>query len=361
MDSNQLQRSKDLDISYLQNRLDPEEILASLSIETASWKGNWLMCHCPNTNNHSNGDVNPSFGYNPDEMRYNCFVCGGGSLLELVSDRLDISEDEAINWLREHSSFEPAKQESLIEKIDKIIHPPYEQVFMPEYPADSLFQYQFIHPYLLDRGITKDVIMEQQVGYDKDHLGIVIPHWWQGKLVGWQVRHLLSEKVNGKDKYYCPTCGDDNSPTTAKTLKETAKYNNTNHFPKKETLYNYDKVVSEGHTDVVLVESPMTVLYMMSNGYRNVIATFGAWNTEQVPHLTRFSNVYLWPDNDSAGKKNLERVVPIIEKLTQVKLVPVVEKEKGDAADLSAEEIEKHLQNAQNLAIVRLQERLLRT
>jgi hypothetical protein len=62
MDSNQLQRSKDLDISYLQNRLDPEEILASLSIETASWKGNWLMCHCPNTNNHSNGDVNPSFG-----------------------------------------------------------------------------------------------------------------------------------------------------------------------------------------------------------------------------------------------------------------------------------------------------------
>lgn len=321
----------DVDISYLRNRLDFEEVLEGLGIEVSHTLGDWIMCHCPNPAGHSNGDMNPSFGFNAAELRYNCFVCGGGTLLELVKDQLEVDDQGAANWLREHSTFEPAQSSNLVEKINKIIHPVDNTEILPEYPDSAVFKYKFVHPYLLERGISKDVIIEMNVGFDEDHLGIVFPHYWQGKLRGWQVRHLLTEKVNDRDVYYCPTCGESHSPTVAKKPKEVAKYNNTVGFPKKTTLYNYDNM--KGSTEIYVVESPMTVLKLKTFGINNVVATFGSFNKEQVPYLVKHK-VLLWPDNDPAGLENLRRIIVPLRNQTEVYVIPAVNIPKGDAGDL---------------------------
>jgi DNA primase len=335
------------DLSYLQARLDFEEVLEGLGIDIGYKRGNQIMCHCPNTYNHKNGDQNPSFGFDTENMVYNCFVCGGGYLLDLIEQQLDINQEEAIQWLQQMSTMEPQSAGDLREKLTKLMHKAEIAQIMPEYPPDALFQYQAIHPYLYERGITKDVIVKMQVGFDPNHYGIIIPHWWEGMLRGWQVRHLVSEKINGKEIFYCDVC-----KPTEMTGKTVTKYNSTHGLPKSRTLYNYDNVIREGNDSLIVVESPFSALYLMSSGYPNVVATFGSFNNEQMSYTSVFPRVYLWPDNDSAGLENIKRAINEIRYSTDVRIVPVVNKLKGDAADVPPNGIQEYLDKAFSPALV---------
>jgi DNA primase len=330
------------DISYLQPRLDFEEVLEGLGIDIGYKRGDQIMCHCPNGYNHKNGDQNPSFGFDTERMIYNCFVCGGGYLLELVEQQLDLSPEDAVQWLQQMSTMEPHSASDLREKLMRMLHQAEDKEVMPEYPGDALFKYRAIHPYLYERGISKETAIKMQVGFDPDHYGIMIPHWWQGVLRGWQVRHLVSEKVDGKEVFFCDIC----KPKENVAGKKVAKYNSTVGLPKSRTLYNYDNVMREGFDWVIVVESPFSALYLMSHGYPNVVATFGSFNDEQMQHLSIFRRVLLWPDNDAAGQENVKRAVEAIRYSTEVRIVPVVDKEKGDAADVSPEGIQEYIEKA---------------
>jgi len=204
---------------------------------------------------------------------------------------------------------------------------------MPEYPPDNLFQYRKIHPWLYERGLSKDVIVDMQVGYDDNHCGIIFPHFYMGKLVGWQTRHLV-EKDN---RFACPTCQE----------KKVPKYKNTSDFPKMTTLYNYDNVLHGGFADVVVVESPMSALYLMSHGCPNVVAHFGSpIKEEQCNLLVRFRRVLYWPDNDDAGRNSVFAAFNHLWRYTDVQVVPVLPGEKADPANAKPEEINVYLEHA---------------
>lgn len=320
------------DIRYLQSRLDYDEVLEGLGIDVAYHLGDQIMCHCPNPDNHSNGDRNPSFGFNTEEMIYNCFVCGGGTLLDLVVQQLVVSDDDAVAWLTNSSTLEPKSASEIRQKLAQMMNPVKEKTVIPSYPIEKIEQFrQPAQKYFLDRGITAEVQAHMRTGFDEEHYAVVIPHVWRGDLVGWQWRHLIHEG----DTYYCMTCGD-----------QTAKYKSTPGFPKKITLYGYDDVVEMGYQSVIVVESPMTVLYLRSCGYINVVATFGSWSEEQMNYLTVFPTVYLWPDNDPAGANNLHKAIDVLSKQTNVRIVPVVDKPHGDGADVHPKEIINYLEMA---------------
>jgi DNA primase len=209
---------------------------------------------------------------------------------------------------------------------------------LPDYPQENLFQYKNkTHPYLYERGITDDVIAEMQVGFDDEHVGIVIPHWFQGKLRGWQIRHLAQDAAGN---YLCPT-------ESCMKKGKIPKYKNTTDFPKKNTLYNYDgakaSVQETGLSEIIVVESPFTVLYMKSLGFDPVVATFGSFTFEQAMLLMPFKLVRFWPDNDKAGQENVRRAIDSLLRYSNLEIVPVVEGEKSDAANLDDSGIRKHL------------------
>jgi DNA primase len=331
------------DISYLQNRLDFDSVLESLGIKIAFHLGNQIMCHCPNPQNHENGDANPSFGLSTEEMVFNCFVCGGGTLLDLVKREANLAtDDEAVLWLQQHSTMQPSSSDALKQQLMSKMYKAEAEATMPEYPAESLFKYRAIHPYIYERGITKDVAVKMQVGFDEIHCGIMIPHVWRGKLVGWQLRHLVHEG----DKYYCDIC--------LAVDGKVPKYKSTKGLPVSRTLYNYDNVVADGYDAVIIVESPMSALYLMSNGYPNVVATFGSYNSEQLGVATVFPTIYLWPDNDPAGEKNVKAAIDTLRYMVDLRVVPVVNKPKGDAADVSPDNIKEHISRAFTPALLPL-------
>lgn len=327
-------------IWHLRGKIDVEPMLEALGIDLGYRIGpTQIMCHCPDwQGNHSNGDANPSFGFNEEKYVYNCFVCGGGTLLDLTKQMLGVEEDEAVRFLEEYSDLTPMTADQLTARAKAIMNPVEEKEEMPEYPPEVLNKFKKIHPYLYERGISKDVIMDMQVGFTDEHAGITIPHFFQGKLVGWQTRHLVEEGRN----FFCESdycIKRDRIP----------KYINTGNFPKQNTLYGYDKLKEKarvsGRSDVLVVESPMTALYLMSQGepFDQVVATFGSFSMEQGMLLLPFERIYFWPDNDPAGYANADRARTSLMKYSNLMYVPAVPGISADAADLSLENLHDYL------------------
>lgn len=341
---------------YLKGRLDSEALLEDLGIDLGfRQRQDQLMCHCPDLmGNHANGDASASFGFNESKLVYNCFVCGGGNIIELVwmmkpelapkgdapADRTE-ANDRALRYLDQFADFNIT--EDYVKRLKNKLHPQEEETVMPDYPPESIFQYRKIHPYLYERGLTRDVIVEMEVGFDDEHAGITIPHWFMGRLVGLQRRHLATD-ANGD--YWCPRCFDPEKPQ-----KKIPKYKNTSKFPKLNTLYGYDKMkeyLSEQGGGVIVVESPMSVLKLKSLGYHKAVATFGQFSLEQAMLLLAVETTYYWPDNDRAGFENAQRAAQsMLGRMGTLKIVPAVAGAKGDPADLeNADEVRSYLERA---------------
>jgi len=338
-----LDKDEGIELDFFKERLVPEELLPDLGIEMAHRDGDWIMCHCPDFGgNHKNDDSNPSFGFNTKTLMYNCFVCGGGNLFRLVEEMENVDREEAEKWLLAHSDLEPAEDNKFQEQIEAILTQHEESEVDPEYPKDALFPFNKTHPYLTERGITSEVISNYQIGFDEEHLGITIPHFFQGKLKGWQTRHL----VEADGKYWCPKCELD-----PKYAKKIPKYKNTPGFPKQNTVFGYDQAMAYCRAAniswILVVESPFTALYLASKGIHNVVATFGSFNAEQGSLLWPFEKVYFWPDNDAAGRENAGRAFKFLWKYVELYLVPPVPGDKSDAADLGTlKEIDDSIQKA---------------
>jgi len=344
-------------ISHLRGLIDFENVvLPLLGIEPTDFHGDWIEASCPDLHGmHSDGDSSPSFGINTEGLGYNCFVCGGGSLEELVAGILEIEEEAAITWLEEHSTMNYlAEPEDFRNEMERLLAGTKDtKDVLPEYSPDLLFQYDKVHPYVFERGVSRDVVIKMQIGFTEEHMGIVIPHFFEKKLVGIQYRHLAQTK---KGAFLCP---DPHCNPPHK--KKVPKYKNTPHFPRNTTLFNYD--TAKGDDWVIVVESPFTALYLMSCGIDNVVATFGSGlSGEQAWLLSRFHDgVYLWPDNDPAGSqwfvemggkapnqyiKGPAHALVMLEKAVPIFVVPAVPGAKSDPADAAPGEIERYLKVA---------------
>lgn len=353
MDLGKLEKGTKDGIGHLRGLLDFDIILPLLGIEPTGWHGDWVQSSCPNFYGlHEGDDASPSFGINTDSLGYNCFVCGGGSLEKLVAGIFEIDEEAAIKWLEDHSTQNYlANSEDFRNEIEKMLAGAQKtKEVLPEYPPDFLFQYDKVHPYVWQRGLSREVVVEMQIGFGEEHMAIVIPHWFKRKLRGIIYRHLAQDS---KGRYLCPHASC-NPPAKTKT----PKYKNTSRFPSNTTLYNYD--IASEFDWVIVVESPFTALYLMSHGYRNVVATFGAGlSGEQSYLLSRFAKVLLWPDNDPAGsqwfvqwgEKKGKRYIKgpsdaliTLERQVMVFIVPAVPGNKADPADVAPSDIPRYLE-----------------
>lgn len=240
---------------------------------------------------HKNGDRNPSASLNVDKLVYNCFGCGGGSLLWATQEILGISSAEARRIIEENAqpiNQSPAQFREELEKrwaITEVGVP-----VMPSYSEAMLKPWLCYSKYLDERNISREVQKRMKTGINLQNLDkvgeewlpqprLIIPHFFGSKLRGWSARKIDVRQVG-------------------------PKYRHTPNFPKDYTLYNYDGV-SELQ-EIIVVESPMSVLKLMSEGITNAVATFGAQVTDrQIDLLKKFNKLILFPDGDKAGYATL--------------------------------------------------------
>lgn len=251
-------------------------------------KGELIHSCCLPYGLHANGDRSPSASLNYQKLTYNCYGCGGGGLLWFIATCRGTSSADARRWLANETGTGAEEQTlaSLLEFFDAVYAQRPEMASpIPTMDARLLEPYRQIHPYMTEnRHCPMDSLIAHNVGYGEFRMNlgtmesprwvtsprIVLPHFWKGKLVGWQSRRLLPDG--------------------------TPKYHNTPDFPKDTTLYDYDPK----QRVAIVVES---VLSILRHSHRHhMVGTFGASVTErQMRFLSHYERVVLWMDNDNAG------------------------------------------------------------
>lgn len=250
---------------------------------------------------------------NVDKNLYVCSAYWSGDLLHLIqklegketlADTLPTVGEMLRGATRERDEFAAA--------LDRIIHRhDIHEMVVPTYSPRVLDQWAFAHPYMLERGITDVVHRELRVGFDRAENRIVIPHFWEGSLVGWQKRAVPERPGQWPG-----------------TTTPWPKYRSSSGFPKSETLFAFD-YPRRGH-EVIVVESPMSVLKAHALGISNVTATFGAKvTTLQMDLLANFDKVTIWFDHDPAGYHGARQLAEGLLRRTHTTIV-----EPDDNADL---------------------------
>jgi len=261
---------------------------------------------------HKNGDINPSASINKDTLLFNCFTCGGGSVIWLVQNCLNVTRDEAISVLKnEVTELKVISIEDFTKKLEGVFGTAQQsKVEIPVYSENLLNRWQGTCDYLTVRGVSEAVQREMRTGVERARPEIakspegditvtldrvVLPHFMKGKLVGWVARKI--QDVPG-----------------------VPKYRNSKGFPRGAWLYNLDNNLDSDH--VYVVESPMSVLVLKSRGIDNVVATFGAKvDKQQLELLRRFNSLTVFMDGDLPGRAATQHLVEELNCYTKVAII----------------------------------------
>lgn len=300
--------------------LDGYSVLVNIiGAQNITPSGDELIHSCPLPfGNHRNGDTNPSASLNSSTMLFNCFTCGGGDVVWLVSNVLGITRSESFALLRGES--EGTREVSTEEFVDRLKNvfskEQVKQEEIPVYSTTIIDRWVGPSDYLTNRGISEAVQAEMRTGVDRGRVEIsknngqeaavnvdrvVLPHFMNGKLIGW-----VSRKING--------------------IPGVPKYRNSRGFPRGVWLYNLDN--AKQYDNVYVVESPMSVLVLKSRGINNVVATFGAKvEDKQVSLLRQFSTVTIFMDGDTAGRQATAKLVTRLAPYTKTFVVETPDNE----------------------------------
>ena len=267
---------------------------------------------------HKNGDRSPSASLNKETLLFNCFGCGGGSVIWLVQNCLNISKDDAIAKLKnEVVELKLVPVEDFINRLEGVFSSnPEDRTDIPHYSDTILRRWEGTCDYLTSRGVSEAVQRSMRTGVDSGRLEIqktpegeitaqvdrvVLPHFMRGRLVGWVARKL--EDIPG-----------------------VPKYRNSKGFPRGSWLYNLDNAIK--FDEVYVVESPMSVLVMKSRGIDNVVATFGAKvDRQQLNLLRNFSKVNIFMDGDTPGRMATDHILEELQSYTKLGIIMTPDEE----------------------------------
>lgn len=237
---------------------------------------------------HSDQDRNPTASLNYQKLTYNCLGCqASGGLLWFIATCRGGSSQDARSWLEETAGLggNVMELDAMLRFLDNM-YAKKSSAPIPTYSDRALKPWAYEHPYLTDpssadppgRGIPLETVRRFRLGWDPEEDRIVLPHFWQGKLVGWQTRKMPNDWMSQVPAPNMP------------------KYLSSPDFPKDATIYNY----LPKEQVVVVVESMMSVLRHVHALHME--ATFGAKVTDlQIGRLVKHQKVVLWMDNDKAG------------------------------------------------------------
>lgn len=271
---------------------------------------------------HSNGDQNPSACANIEKKQYICYTgAWAGDLFHLIAkmegketlaDALPVISQFLTGAVREDTA-------SFTDELRALFTRPSTEIAeLPSYHERVLEPWALVHPYIYEeRGVSIEAASRLRIGFDERENRIVFPHFWRGRLVGWQKRVIPAR------------------PSWPGTVPDIPKYRNSGGFPKAETIYNLDRARATGRS-IVVVESPMSVLKAASLGMDTVVCTFGAKVTDhQVELLRDFDTVWVWFDRDTSGFAGERKIVEHLYRHTDVRVViPQYKIDLGDYNDL---------------------------
>lgn len=265
----------------------------------------YLMVSCPY---HNNGqEQRPSAQFRNSDGLFYCHACKEcHSLPDVITHCL---HENGWSWLRKN--FANVKTENrvvdIVPKDDKKIKKEDTQYI----PYEELNKYRYIHNYILNRGISKEIIIKFDVGFDPESECITFPI----KDIKGNILFIARRSVN--KKWYNYPMGVD-KPIYG--IYELNKF--------------YPNVKS-----VIICESMINCLTCWTYG-QPAIALNGTGSYNQIKQLEKlpYREYILGLDPDNAGKMGSEKIINNLK--TKKFLKQMIIPEGKDINDLTKEEFE---------------------
>jgi hypothetical protein len=236
--------------------------------------------------------------------RVHCFTCGYSvGLPEFIGDCFGQTEEFGKSWL-------VSRFGTVIENDPDYLEPIILEKCKKRYMDESILNnYMFYHPYMWQRGLSKEVVDRFGVGYDKSHNAITFPVWDEsGNLV------MITSR-NVSTKYF--------------------------HIEKNKDkpVYLLNFINNDRIDRVYVCESQINALTLWSWGYP-AIALFGTGSSYQYDILNKsgIRSYVLCFDGDPAGQKGMSRFITNIRDDVLVSYVPIPNGK--DVNDLSKSQFE---------------------
>ncbi|MCI0558054.1 MAG: CHC2 zinc finger domain-containing protein [Nitrososphaera sp.] len=324
-----------INFKELRAKLDFEQVLRHCGVEIIR-KGDQHHGFCPLPMHGGERKKSESFSANLKKGIFRCFSCGAqGNVLDFAVLKAGLDPDSGEDLRRvalelqakfcpELTSEKPVRKrlaerdeqpELKPVKVEQPISKPAEKQVRINEPLDfELKRLEPNHPYLLDRGFSRETIVRFGLGYCEKgyHAGrIAIPlHDHGDKLIGYAGRIVDDRKIdNDHPRYLFPG---------------TRERSGVSHeFRKTEFLYN-----GSSHTaplsELVVVESFTGVWWLTQMGFPNVVALMGSSCSERQSQLvaktvTEDGRVWIIPDGDAAGEQCASSLLSLVSPLRFVR------------------------------------------
>ena len=317
-------------VEEIKSRLDIVEVISKYVI--LKKRGVNFIGLCPFHN-----EKTPSFIVSPQKGIYKCFGCGkGGDAITFLMEIKGESYAETIRDLAEQFNIElpktSKKHDANKDKKSKILEALKDaKNLYTKYLLES-YEAKIAYEYLMERGITEDIIKKYGLGYSEDTFDTPESLKKYGN-------DILSEagliiKKDNTDKFYNRFRGrlmipifDEKGDTVgfgSRTLKKNddgPKYINSPDsyiYNKSKILYgfNFAKDGIKKEDSVLIMEGYFDVITAQVNGVENAVATCGtALTPEHVKLISRFCpsrKIFLAFDTDKAGQMATQRGAEVI-------------------------------------------------
>ena len=309
------------DIDYIFENIDIVSLVSEyIKLEK---RGQNYLGLCPFHN-----EKTPSFTVSPDKKIAHCFGCGkGGNIFQFISLIENITYNQAIVKLGTRLGLNLESNErkevsyDLNNELDSMY---YGHLLLADYYNYILLNTKEAEgalKYLLDRGLSIDVIKYFNLGYAPRDNNIALNFFKSNNLnLDLMVKAgLLGKNDNNdyydvfKDRIMIPIKDNKNqvvafSGRIMSQDKNVPKYYNTHEtkiFEKRTVLYNFSDARSfiAKENEIILCEGYMDVIKAHQNGIKNVVALMGTNIDNNKLHeiLNLVNKVTLSLDNDVAG------------------------------------------------------------
>ena len=311
------------DIDYIFDNIDIVSLVSEyVKLEK---RGQNYLGLCPFHN-----EKTPSFTVSPEKKIAHCFGCGkGGNIFQFVSLIENITYNQAIAKLgtrlgldlesndNKEASYDLNNELDIMYYGHRLLADYYNYILLNTKEAEDALKY------LLDRGLSEDVIKYFNLGYAPRDNNIALNFFNSNKInLDLMVEAgLLGKNDNGdyydvfKDRVMFPIKNNQNqvvafSGRTMSSDKSVPKYYNTHEtkiFEKRTVLYNFSDARSfiAKENEVILCEGYMDVIKAHQNGMKNAVALMGTNidNNKLKELLSLVKKITLSLDNDEAGSK----------------------------------------------------------
>jgi DNA primase len=226
-------------------------------------KGELKLQNCP-----LHRDKTPSLSINTIDKTYNCFSCGDKGTVNKLLSYFGIDSYHAPKLDELESLLLDEKQQEDVEQ---------------EYVADAteLNKYRYFHPYLTKRGLPKEFILANKIGFDPERARVTIPIFFASKYYGCAARTVVDE---------------------------VPKITYNKGMPKDKILYV--PLVKHNSEYLVVVEGPIDALKASYYGQDAACIMGCNPSLTQIGLIKGLANgrkIVLALDNDDPGKRGIEK------------------------------------------------------